>query len=358
MDFNHRLSISYYKTIAVINEAHQIFLVQHQETKKVFVKKILDVYNADVYVRLFNNHIIGTPKIIDHFINDENKLIIIEEFISGCSLQEKIENQELTITDILSYMLDLCDILDKLHSQIPAIIHRDIKPSNVIISSYNRAVLLDFNAAKFYCAQATEDTTLLGTQGYAAPEQYGFGSSSPQTDIYSLGILIREMTASISYYSPEIHSIISKCTQINPAQRYISAKELRQDILALAVNKDAKATLPVGFAKFIPPGFRTKTPWKMFSASFGYLLITYLSLSLEVKNAYGPVLWIERIFSYALLLSIVFGCFNYLNIQQLMPLCQHKNRFVRYLGIFILNFCICFGLFILLTIVETTCFPA
>ena len=83
--------------------------------------------------------------------------------------------------------------------QIPAIIHRDIKPSNIIITAYNRAVLLDFNAAKYYSCQSTEDTVLLGTQGYASPEQYGFGSSSPQTDIYSMGILFRELLNSICY---------------------------------------------------------------------------------------------------------------------------------------------------------------
>ena len=87
----------------------------------------------------------------------------------------------------------LCNILEALHSMTPPIIHRDIKPSNIIITSYNYAMLLDFNAAKQFSGQNESDTVLIGTPGYAAPEQYGFGSSSPKTDIYSLGIVLREM---------------------------------------------------------------------------------------------------------------------------------------------------------------------
>ena len=168
MDFSHRLAISYYKTIAVINESHNIYLVQHQETKQIFIKKILDVFNADIYERLYNNPVVGTPKII-HYAKEDDKLIVIEEFISGISLQEKMDKKELTISDIMGIIQDLSDILEKLHFQCPAIIHRDIKPSNVIITNYNRAVLLDFNAAKFYSSDAIEDTVLLGTHGFAAP---------------------------------------------------------------------------------------------------------------------------------------------------------------------------------------------
>lgn len=183
MDLNHRLAVSYYKTIAGINEQHNVYLVQHSEAGHICIKKILDVYNSNIYEYLYNNHIQGTPRIIDYY-EDNNRLIVIEEYISGCSLQDKINNSTLTINDITTYVTDLCNILEKLHSVNPSIIHRDIKPSNIIITEYNHAVLLDFNAAKYFSPTANEDTTLLGTQGYAAPEQYGFGSSSPKTDIY------------------------------------------------------------------------------------------------------------------------------------------------------------------------------
>lgn len=90
-------------------------------------------------------------------------------------------------------MYELCEILEKLHSANPPIVHRDIKPSNIIITNYDHVILLDFNAAKYFTDPNTSDTILLGTKGYAAPEQYGFGSSTPQTDIYAVGILLKEL---------------------------------------------------------------------------------------------------------------------------------------------------------------------
>lgn len=99
-------------------------------------------------------------------------------------------------------MYDLCEILEKLHSVTPPIVHRDTKPSNIIITNYEHVVLLDFNAAKYFADTDTADTILLGTKGYAAPEQYGFGSSTPQTDIYALGILLKELVKSLYHLFP------------------------------------------------------------------------------------------------------------------------------------------------------------
>ncbi len=64
---SQRLSISYYKTVETINESHEIYLVQHQETGRFFVKKILDVYSIDVYRYLKENPISGIPQIIEFY---------------------------------------------------------------------------------------------------------------------------------------------------------------------------------------------------------------------------------------------------------------------------------------------------
>ena len=66
MDLSHRLAVSYYKTITTINEPHHIYLVQHTETKKLYIKKILDVYNIAVYEYLYKNPIMGIPRIIEY----------------------------------------------------------------------------------------------------------------------------------------------------------------------------------------------------------------------------------------------------------------------------------------------------
>jgi serine/threonine protein kinase len=346
-DFTRRLAISYYKTIAVINEDHHIYLVQHQESHNIFIKKILDVYNMDVYQHLYTHPVTGTPRIVD-YCEDNNRLTIIEEYVSGCSLSDKIKNSLLTEADILGYMTDLCNILETLHSFQPAIIHRDIKPSNIIITHYNRAVLLDFNAAKHYSFVKPEDTVFLGTQGYAAPEQYGFGASSPQTDIYALGILLKEMLASLPQSVNRFHPIINRCTQINPSERFANITELKKE-LHLRTSCD--------LTKLLPPGFRTKTPWKMFLSSIFYIITVWLSLSLTEQNVSGFALWGDKILFLAIVLSVVFCSFNYMNIQRFVPLCQHKNRMIRYIGIAVLNITVIFFLFLIFMLLEEIFLP-
>lgn len=379
MDLDQRLAISYYKPIAAINEPHHVYLVQHQETKKIAIKKVLDVYNLAVYAELYRNPIAGTPRIINYY-EEAGQLTVIEEYISGTSLQDKISHADIAPSDMLQYMLDLCAILEQLHQHNPAIIHRDVKPSNVIITSYNRAVLLDFNAAKYHTAAKDSDTILLGTQGYAAPEQYGFGQSSPQTDIYSIGILLKEMAEALHCQNPYIDAVTAKCTQMNPAERYQSIGELRQALLAnggifpythagqvstgdlsgLSSKRSNAQTQndPDTFAKhmqFAPPGFRSKTPWKMAVALLTYIFLAWFCLSMKVNNTFGAALWVERVFALIMMLFIVASIFDYLNVRRLMPLCQHEKKATRIFGVVVLDILVVFGLIVVMAIVQSFC---
>ena len=225
MDYSAQLALSYYKPIATLNKEHNIFLVQHLNSHKIFVKKILTVYNIDVYKELAAHPICGIPAIID-FYEIENQLFLIENYISGHSLEELRTLQNLDLNTIIHYALELCTILSRLHNMNPPIVHRDIKPYNIIITEYNHVVLLDFNAAKHYSDSSSNDTVLLGTKGYAAPEQYGFGSSSPKTDIYALGVLLKELTASLPDVPTTFHEIIDTCIQLNPADRFNTVIDL------------------------------------------------------------------------------------------------------------------------------------
>ena len=355
MNYAH-LPISCYKTIAVINEDHNIFLVQNLTNQKIFVKKILNIYNRQIYQYLYEHQIQGVPNIIDIY-EDNNQLTVIEEFISGSSLQEKIDANNISVSSIMHYMYELCEILEILHAVNPPIIHRDIKPSNIMITSYDHVILLDFNAAKYLTDRTTSDTMLLGTKGYAAPEQYGFGSSTPQTDIYAIGILLKELVESLPQPTDKFVEIINTCTQMNPADRYQSITVLKQYF----VNKDklihSYSTKPFSLKSLIPPGYRTLTPWKILVSSTIYILIILLSLTLEPQGITGPALWLERFFCLLILLSIVFCSFDYCNIQRIFPLCRHKNRILRYIGIALLDIIITIYLFLLLAFTETAFFP-
>ncbi len=334
MDLEQRLSISYYKVVAAINEPHKIYLVQHQETGKFFVKKILDVYSIDVYKYLKENPIAGIPQIIDYY-EENGTLTLIEAFVSGTTLKEIIDSGAVSTEQIGHYMINLCEILEKLHSHNPPLIHRDIKPSNIIITHYDNVMLLDFNAAKYRSSDQNRgsDTVLLGTQGYAAPEQYGFGESSPQTDIYSLGVILKEVSDSLAVNTHEFDSIISKCTQMEPSRRYSSVKELKTAITKALGHDLSPEAEQTSLTSYLPPGFRTMSIGKMIVAIPVYVMVFWLCLTLEVKNTYGPALWLERVFLLMIMLGDIFIGYNYLGIQKVFPPCRSKNKFIRIIGI-------------------------
>lgn len=338
MDLSQRLSISYYKTVTAINEEHKIYLVQHQETGKIYVKKILDVYSIDVYKYLIDHPVLGIPRIYA-FYEENNKLTLIEEFISGSTLYEKIESRHLTRHQICRYMISICDILEKLHSQKPPLVHRDIKPSNVIISDYDDVYLLDFNAAKYQSGDANRnsDTVLLGTQGYAAPEQYGFGESSPLTDIYSIGIVLREAVASVGINERAFDAIVEKCTQMEPSKRYQSVGLLKKDLTKALDGEMISQNSEKTINKFLPPGFRTMRVWKMIIAFPVYALITYITLTFtftDGKYSTGS-LWTARIFLFAIITSNILVICNYLGIQDHFPLSRSKYILIRIIGVII-----------------------
>jgi serine/threonine protein kinase len=348
MDYTGRLAISYYHTIAVLNKEHKVYLVQHQENQKIYIKKILDVYNLHIYGYLQSHQIRGIPKVYNVY-EENDQLTIIEEFISGTSLREIIDARTLSSDLIIRYICELCDILGELHSFHPPIVHRDIKPSNIIVTPYDHIVLIDFNAAKYLTDQNGQDTMLLGTKGYAAPEQYGFGSSTPQTDIYALGILIRELSSALPVSTNIFHPIIHKCTQLNPSDRLEDVHALKAEMEKLKGNNVMEST-SASWEKFLPPGFRTKTPWKMLVASVTYLAIIELCISLEVTDVTTTQLWIERFFYLLAMLSIVFCSLNYCNVQRIIPLCSNSHRGIRYFGVLLLDAAVTVGVFIIMLI--------
>lgn len=351
MDFSQQLALSYYKTIATLNEAHNIFLVQHQQTNKIYVKKIIDVYNIDIYKELTAHPICGVPSIIE-FYEIEGQLIVIENYISGTSLEDILLNvNTLSLSEVCNYIIELCVILDNLHNLPTPIIHRDIKPSNIIITEHKHVVLIDFNAAKYFSEGSESDTVLLGTKGYAAPEQFGFGSSSPQTDIYALGILMKELSSKIDSIPEKLHFIIEKCTKMNPSERYSNVSELANAIKELIAPSQSHTKDEFSYNQLLPPGFRTRTAWKMFLAIPIYLFTFWLSLSLEVENTTGISLWIQRIFCLTMFLSIISGTFNYMGMQDHFPLCKSKYRVIRFIGIILLDITLVATLFITMMII-------
>ena len=388
MNLSQRLSNSFYQVVAAINEPHKVYLVQHRDSGRFYVKKILDVYSADVYKDLQAHPIPGIPRIIDSW-EEDRRLVIIEEYISGVTLRDMIEStsspaadtdlrEVLTVERIGRYMSDLCEILERLHEHNPPLIHRDIKPSNIIITSCGNVMLLDFNAARFYSGEPgrESDTRLLGTKGYAAPEQYGFGESSPQTDLYSIGRVLqecvdvlpktdidsgnhigRQKSASEKITDPHtFDSVIQKCTQMTPSKRYSSAAALKNALLGCLGQSSRPDIMGPMINPYLPPGFRTLNPWKMLIASVVYFLVFDLSLTLKDQTASMQVLWMERILVLFLgLMNIALGS-NYLGIQRLMPFHDSSSRALRITGVILTMAVVTFIIFMTMIFIIGTAF--
>lgn len=183
------------------------------------------------------------PSIVDIIDQDENFLIVMD-YIEGITLNKVIqESGAQKQEDVAAWALQLCDVLCYLHSRTPAIIYRDMKPSNIMLKYDGSVVLIDFGTAREFKEKNIADTTCLGTQGYAAPEQFGgMGQTDARTDIYCLGATMYHLLTGhnpseppyemypITYWNPALssglESIILKCTQKNPEDRFQTAEEL------------------------------------------------------------------------------------------------------------------------------------
>ena len=337
-----------YTDIASLNEKHGVFLVRDESSGRMYVKKILKTYNLEVYERLRNAKIKGLPEIF-HMDENDGELIVIEQYISGETVDSILKNRGAIPEDqVRDIAVKLCDILTDLHSMDPPVIHRDIKPSNVMVTSMGEVMLLDLNAAKLEDAEKAEDTVLLGTYGYAAPEQFGFGSSTVQTDIYAVGMLMNTML--LGEYSKDIvqgsilSGIIEKCVMIRAEDRYKSAAELRS-----ALKSPKKKRISA-----VPPGFRSGNPLHMFVAILGYTAIASISLSLETRTQinHPMITWYERIWCLVIVLAMLLFAADYLGIQQKIPLCRSKNILLKMIGVVLFDAILGLGLMFVMVAIE------
>ncbi len=198
------------------------------------------VAETDILKKLSHPHL---PSIID-VIDTEDSFIIIMDYVQGNSLDKALkefgaQSQE----DVIEWAKQLCDVLGYLHTREPSVIYRDMKPANVMLKPDGSISLIDFGTAREHKYAKVEDTTCLGTRGYAAPEQYGgMGQTDARTDIYCLGATIYHLVTGMNPSEPPyeirpireidpslsggLEKIILKCTQNNPNDRYQSCAEL------------------------------------------------------------------------------------------------------------------------------------
>jgi eukaryotic-like serine/threonine-protein kinase len=192
------------------------------------------------------------PRIYDYF-SLESRSYLVLEFIHGKDMEAIINDNNgfLPEDQVLTWAIELCDVLDYLHKHKPdPIIFRDMKPSNVMINSNGDVILVDFGIAKSF--QSGIKGTMIGTEGYSPPEQYR-GEATPMADVYAMGATIHhaltrrdprlEPPFSFSErpvrrinpaVSAELEVIVNRALEYDPANRFKSAAEMKDALMSVA----------------------------------------------------------------------------------------------------------------------------
>src|SRR5712692_10716062 len=142
------------------------------------------------------------PRIYDHFTDPEHWYIVVD-FLAGETLERYLDDATarapspgmgyLPFDEVLDIALQLCSVLDYLHTRHPPVIFRDLKPANIMRTPRGQLYLIDFGIARYFKPGQAKDTVALGSLGYAAPEQYGKAQTTPRADIYSLGAVLHQL---------------------------------------------------------------------------------------------------------------------------------------------------------------------
>ena len=192
----------------------------------------------------------GIPAYIECVCDGKGEFAgFVMEYVEGRSLQKILEDgRAYTVREAVEAGLQLCGIMEQLHGQDPPMIFRDLKPANILVRPDGQFVLVDYGAVRKLRKSAGSDTMQLGTDGYAAPEQYGgWEQSDERTDIYGIGAVLHHMITGRppldtglrplreilgaegeSRQLDEMAKILLRCCMTAPSMRYSSCKELEK----------------------------------------------------------------------------------------------------------------------------------
>jgi oligopeptide transport system substrate-binding protein len=217
------------------------------------------------------------PRVYDHFTDAEHWYLVMD-FIGGETLEEYVQytysEGRLPLDEVLDIGMQLCTVLDYLHSRQPSIIFRDVKPANIMHTPGGHLYLIDFGIARRFKPGQAKDTIALGSPGYAAPEQYGRAQTTPQTDLYGLGATLHHLlTGSDPSENPfhlaplsafdiaaplELQELIAQMLEMDAAKRPQSAALVKQRLQHIAAEQ-LRTLYPVhALAQqqvyYVPPG--------------------------------------------------------------------------------------------------------
>lgn len=207
------------------------------------------------------------PRIYDHF-SDSGRWYLVMDYIEGETLEVYLQKsvrdphtgkRHLPVAEVLDTGLQLCAVLDYLHTRQPPIIFRDLKPANVMRTPERHLYLIDFGIARHFKPGQIKDTMPLGSPGYAAPEQYGKVQTTPRADIYSLGVILHQLltgddpTTTPFLLAPiqpdgdpilaKVALLITQMTQMNESHRPATAAAVMDELQQIQAGQSAQRVL-------------------------------------------------------------------------------------------------------------------
>ncbi len=207
------------------------------------------------------------PKVYD-FFEENGRIYLIMELIAGRDLEGTLDQAKEPIAEqrVGSWALQICDVLQYLHGHTPEpIIFRDMKPSNVIVTPEDRIIMIDFGIARIF-QQNQRKGTMIGTEGYAPPEQYR-GIADPRGDVYALGATMHHLLTNVDprtetpftfherpirqinpQVSAEMEAVVMQALEYDPAQRPQSAAEFKALLQSIPSLKSFISTTPASVA--------------------------------------------------------------------------------------------------------------
>jgi len=218
---------SIYSLVSVLSDKNEckVLRIRNKSSQKDIVvrsfPKAFPAYEDLYYIKSEN-----LPLIFD-VINLDDGQIVLEEFIDGITISQVMETGRYRYLGAKKVLKSVCNALHIFHER--NLVHRDVKPENVIVTITGRVVLIDFNASRKISA-ANKDTVVMGTVGYASPEQLGLSQSDTRTDIYAIGVLLNVMITgkhpSEKIAKGKVGRIVRKCTSVSPDERYQTVEKL------------------------------------------------------------------------------------------------------------------------------------